>query len=51
MQFGLGHRVVWYMVMDVSWENSSYVFTDGQKMEAVCRDRNLSARQSDYMVP
>jgi hypothetical protein len=37
MLSGLGHRVVWYMVMNVLEEHSGSVFT-GSRMEAVCPD-------------
>ena len=39
MQSGLGHRIVWYMVMNVLEEHSGSVFTVHLKMEAVCCDR------------
>jgi hypothetical protein len=51
MQSGLGHRIVWYMVMNVLEEHSGSIFTGCQNMEAVCPDRNLSNHQSDYMAP
>jgi hypothetical protein len=51
MQSGLGHRIVWYMVMNVLGEHSGCVFTGSRKMEAVYPDQNLSTHQSDYMVP
>jgi hypothetical protein len=38
MQSGLGHRVVWYMVMNVLEEHFGSVFTASLKMEAVCPD-------------
>jgi hypothetical protein len=51
MQSGLGHLVVWYMVMNVLKEYPGSVFTDSQKMEAVCLDWNLRTHQSCYTVP
>jgi hypothetical protein len=51
MQSGLGHRVVWYMVMNVLEENCGSVFTGGQQMEAICPALNLSTHQSVYTVP
>jgi hypothetical protein len=51
MQSGFGHRVVWYMVMNVLEEHSGPVFTCYQKMEAVFPDQNLSTHQSVYTVP
>jgi len=38
MQSGFGHRVVWYMVMNVLEEHSVSIFTGHQKMEAVFPD-------------
>jgi hypothetical protein len=51
MRSGLGHHVVWYMVMKVLEELSGSVLTSSQKMEAVCPDQYLSTHQSDYTVP
>jgi hypothetical protein len=51
MWSGLGHRVVWYMVMNVLEEHSGCAFTRSQKMGAVCLDQNLGTHQSDYSVP
>jgi hypothetical protein len=51
MRSGLGHHVVWYMVINAFEEHSRSVFTGSQKMEAVCPDRNLGTHQSDYTVP
>jgi hypothetical protein len=51
MRCGLGHRVVWYMVMNALEEHCGSVFIGGRKMEAVCPDRNLGTHQSDYTVP
>jgi hypothetical protein len=51
MRSGLGHRVVWYMVMNLLEEHSGSVFTGGGKMEAVCPVPNLGTHQSDYTVP
>jgi hypothetical protein len=51
MWTGLGHRVVWYMFMNVLEEHSLSIFTGSQKMEAVCPDQNLCTHQSDYTVP
>jgi hypothetical protein len=50
MRPGLGHRVVWYMVMNVLEEHSGSVFTGSRKTEAVYPDRNLDTHQSDYTV-
>jgi hypothetical protein len=47
MQSGLGHRVVWDVVMNVLEDHSGFVFTGSRKMEAVCPDRNLGTHQSD----
>jgi hypothetical protein len=41
MRCGLGHRVVWYMVMNVLEEHSGSVFACTLTMEAVCLDQNL----------
>jgi hypothetical protein len=51
MQSRLGHRVVWYIVVNILEELSWCVFTCTRKMEAVCPDRNVGAYQSDYTVP
>jgi len=40
MQSELGHRPVFYLVMDVLKEHLGSVFTGCQKMEAVCPDWN-----------
>jgi hypothetical protein len=44
----LGHRVVWYMVMNVLEEYSGSVFTGNQKMEAVYPEQNLGTHRLDY---
>jgi hypothetical protein len=51
MRSGFGHRIVWYMVMDVLEEHLESVFTGCQEMEAVFPDQNLSTHQSVYIVP
>jgi hypothetical protein len=51
MRSRLGHRVVWYMVMNVLEEHSVSVFTGSQNMEALCLDQSLGTHQSDYTVP
>jgi hypothetical protein len=50
MQSGLGHRVVWYVVVNVLEELSGSVFTGSWKKEAVCPDRNFGTHQSEYAV-
>jgi hypothetical protein len=50
MQSGLGHLVVYYMVMNVLEEHSGSVFTGSRKIESVCPDRILGTHQSDYTV-
>jgi hypothetical protein len=47
MRPGLGHCVVWYMVMNVLEVHSGSVFTGSRKMLAVCADWN----HADYTVP
>jgi hypothetical protein len=49
--YGVGHRVVWYMVMDVLEECSGSIFIGSQMMVAVWPDRNLGTHQSDYTIP
>jgi hypothetical protein len=39
MQSGLGHSVVWYVVLNVFEEHSGFFFTGSQKMVAVCPDQ------------
>ena len=51
MWSGFGHRIVWYMVMNVLEEHSVSIFTGHQEMEAVFPDRNLITCQSDYTIP
>jgi hypothetical protein len=48
---GLGHRVVWYTVLNVLEEQSVSVFAGSQKMEAVRTDRNVGTHQPDYTAP
>jgi len=51
MQFGLWHRVVWYVVMNVLVKHSGSVFTDCQKMDLGRPDQNLGIHPSDYAIP
>jgi hypothetical protein len=51
MQSGLGHHAAWYMVLNVLEKHSGSVFTDGQKIEAVCPDQNPGTHQSHHTVP
>jgi hypothetical protein len=51
MQSGLEHCLIWYMFMNVLEEQNRSVFTNVQKMEAVCPDWNLGTHQSDHTVP
>jgi hypothetical protein len=46
MQSGLGHRVVWYMVMNVLGGLSGTVFIGRWKLKAVCLVRNLGTHQT-----
>jgi hypothetical protein len=46
MLSGLGHRVVWYKVMNVLEEHSGSLFTGSWKMAAVCPDRNLGTHHT-----
>jgi hypothetical protein len=41
VRLGLGHSVVWYMVMNVLEEHCGFAVTGSQNMDAVCPDRNL----------
>jgi hypothetical protein len=46
MQTGLGHCVVWYMVMNILEEHSGLVFRGSGKMEAVCPDWDVGTCQT-----
>jgi hypothetical protein len=40
---GLGHRIVWYLVMNVLEKHSNCIFTGHQKMETVGPDQVVCA--------
>jgi hypothetical protein len=41
MSSGLGHWLVWYMVMSFLEDHSGYICKGHQMMEAACPDQNL----------
>jgi len=51
MLSGLGHCIVWCIVVNVLEELSGCIFTGRRKMDAACPDRNFGTHQSDYTVP
>jgi hypothetical protein len=51
MLSGLGHCIVWHIVMNVLEELSGCIFTGRRKMDAACPDRNFGTHQSDYVAP